>query len=1040
MISNFNELNEAENDSASLSSEGSHEPYYHTATGKIVPAREAWAVLASEGHPQYQTKSSSGNSAQKRKKREKQSNSTIFRSPSPKNNNMNDTPQQLSPESSSAATGEDSETEIHQVSSFSGPTQSTIDKALHPESPNHMSPNKDIKEAFRQSSLNHENNSMMMPPSLDDSDGETDPVVLRALAMAQSAQNGQKLTPEQMQLIAQPDIQQQKLIEEAKRVQKAKELQYQQQSVKHLQQIGADIKKFITEEKEKPAMQWGADLGKFIESQSMKKMSGTPGDGGGGDGQMSTSPDGGEDVSSSPTASSLSSSKKKMEGFGSDPSPIETPTSASNISKKIQWPNMPPLPLLNEGITKILPASLISNKFGGETDENVNVDTTQLPVTISGVLWKRRSGLGKHTIKAWERRRVEFRGSTLIYYQTAEEKEEEEKEPSPDTTHDENVSSGLSTPRGSERPNNDGPSEISPSTAGGVGASSSTTKKLNIFEQAAQAAEQHIQTTQEKLMGSLGLKNSADKPRGILDIIKENASVSASVGHSGAPTPFCLSIKVKLDARATKWKFCFDSHGMMMEWLSAMTDCIVKYSTDASGSTKGDVSAWEMENYCIKRGVNHEDIDERRVSDNMISPTTAEIDSVPSSAAASENQHWMISGTNLYIAWAMSNVALILARSSSTTISQYWKLVVFTNSAAWMLCTRPKISSLLQKRSSISSIKSKQPSNSKIIKSVKKGYKPVAGNTTFQVKSESDSNINKNGHELPSWIPIPSSEMDVRSHGYLTTKTKIPSPGELYECVAVDVLMSDNRYPEIAPRVKFDDKFKIDSASIREKTWKSPDIFVASLAIPLEAPRFGQASDDGVGMTIIGYFKIKNETREVLKRITAAGYDQSTDAADQNTDVQKRIVNAVRLWERYCKEAPNDPTFQARFKLIPAANLEELGCPSYISKYNGKPILIKRNQVTGFFTDYPKLNAMEFNISLHPFPYLFKQAMTYLQDYFDKSIWTFGFVVEGRNDDELPEVVIGAMKVVRPSPSYIVNGDEFFSGTSSTTALPHNAG
>mgnify|MGYP000226781342 CR=1 FL=1 len=87
-----------------------------------------------------------------------------------------------------------------------------------------------------------------MPPSLDDSDGETDPVVLRALAMAQSAQNGQKLTPEQMQLIAQPDIQQQKLIEEAKRVQKAKELQQhsQQQSVKHLQQIGADIKKFIT--------------------------------------------------------------------------------------------------------------------------------------------------------------------------------------------------------------------------------------------------------------------------------------------------------------------------------------------------------------------------------------------------------------------------------------------------------------------------------------------------------------------------------------------------------------------------------------------------------------------------------------------------------------------------------------------------------------------------------------------------------------------------------------------------------------------------
>ena len=199
----------------------------------------------------------------------------------------------------------------------------------------------------------------------------------------------------------------------------------------------------------------------------------------------------------------------------------------------------------------------------------------------------------------------------------------------------------------------------------------------------------------------------------------------------------------------------------------------------------------------------------------------------------------------------------------------------------------------------------------------------------------------------------------------------------------------------------------------------------------MEAPKLGQSTDDGVGSMIIGYFKMKEETRTILRRITAAGYNPTTDTASESEpDVQKRIVNGVRLWERYCNEAPTDPTFQARFKLIPAANLEELGCPSYIAKYNGKPVLIKRNQVTGFFNDYPNLNAMEFDISLHPFPYLFKQAMAYLKDYFDKSVWTFGFVIEGRNDEELPEVVIGAMKICQPSPNIVVSGEDFFAGTS----------
>jgi hypothetical protein len=390
-----------------------------------------------------------------------------------------------------------------------------------------------------------------------------------------------------------------------------------------------------------------------------------------------------------------------------------------------------------------------------------------------------------------------------------------------------------------------------------------------------------------------------------------------------------------------------------------------------------------------------------------------------------QNQ-WSISGMNLYIAWASANIALILARCSSTTIDQYWKIVVFTNFGLWQLCSRPLRSNEMVATDSVDTPKhSPTPARKGI-------YTPMAGTTVVQVTKVEDPDVNKkDGHQLPTWMPISSSCLDVRSHGYMTTKKKIPSPGELYECVAVDCFVSNARVPEIAPRVKFGREFNTHSS---EKTWKSPDIFIVSIAIPTEAPSFGKSADDGPGATIVGYFKMKEETRTILRRITAAGYDASTESSDADIDVQKRITNGVRLWERYCQEAPIDPTFQARFKLIPLGNLEELGCPGYISKYNGKPVLIKRNQVTGFFYDFPSLNCMEFDISLHPFPYLFKQGMAYMKDYYDKTVWTFGFVIEGRSNDELPEVVIGVLKLCHPNPKFIVGGDDLFEGNCVNTA------
>jgi hypothetical protein len=126
------------------------------------------------------------------------------------------------------------------------------------------------------------------------------------------------------------------------------------------------------------------------------------------------------------------------------------------------------------------------------------------------------------------------------------------------------------------------------------------------------------------------------------------------------------------------------------------------------------------------------------------------------------------------------------------------------------------------------------------------------------------------------------------------------------------------------------------------------------------------------------------------------------------------MVNAVRLFDEWCRRAPSDDNWMARFKVVPQGNnLAEIGLPSWISNYNGKPFLIKRPGTTGFLYRHPDKSCMEFDVSLHPFPYLAKQGICYMKDgFFKRILATLAFCIEGRADDELPECLIGLYQLV----------------------------
>ena len=158
---------------------------------------------------------------------------------------------------------------------------------------------------------------------------------------------------------------------------------------------------------------------------------------------------------------------------------------------------------------------------------------------------------------------------------------------------------------------------------------------------------------------------------------------------------------------------------------------------------------------------------------------------------------------------------------------------------------------------------------------------------------------------------------------------------------------------------------------------------------------------------------MRQETRDILRRVTADGYNPLDDE-QRSGDPNKSMVNAVRLFDEWCRRAPSDDNWMARFKVVPQGNnLVEIGLPAWISNYNGKPFLIKRPGTTGFLYRHPDKSCMEFDVSLHPFPYLAKQGICYMKDgFFKKILATLAFCIEGRSDDELPECLIGLYQLV----------------------------
>lgn len=688
---------------------------------------------------------------------------------------------------------------------------------------------------------------------------------------------------------------------------------------------------------------------------------------------------------------------------------------------------------------------------------------------LSGIVWKRRSGFGKFSSKAaWERRRIVLKGKKLLYYPKS-------------NLDDEDDSS-----EGGETPNNNIPSDSKPGDvlAAGIAGMGNW-------------LENGLKATTGILAGAANNMNNdalTDGARGFIDLVKEKANIAASFGHSGAPTPFSISIKVLAQ---TRWKLCFDTQHEMMQWMAVLTDVIVAASVDAynsallqandpkyAGENFGQLSEpppsfdeseeeedagghrlWSTGQYVVKSENFPQEItmaaDGRDSNLNRSNKTLVDIIKVQQNPfdfqmdPKSGREVFVIPDDVSFFLCLLINLAIVFSRASSISVEMFWYILAFTNVALFVLVSKdrvgvrvlkPTITSKMAKALSkvlgitiqptvdgqeeveevaIDETEIKKKKKKKQV-SKPKLFKPKGGTTTMQIENHIDIPENKDGKVFTGWMTGNPSVMNVRSVGYKRTKLKVPSPGALYECVCVDLFEGPKRYPDMANRVELPEaSFPNDPAT---KTWNSPDIFVISISIPTETPKLYSTSDDGMGFTFCLYYRMTKETRDILKRVTADGYNPAEEPPAD--DVQKSKVNAIRLFEEWCRRAPTDNTWMSRFKVIANGhNLQEIGLPNWIAKYNGKPFLIKRSGQTGFLYRHPEKSCIEFDVSLYPFPYIAKQGICFMKESFFKKIHvSFGFVIEGRSDDELPECLLGLVTLCYPDTDNLLQGEDFFAG------------
>jgi len=247
-------------------------------------------------------------------------------------------------------------------------------------------------------------------------------------------------------------------------------------------------------------------------------------------------------------------------------------------------------------------------------------------------------------------------------------------------------------------------------------------------------------------------------------------------------------------------------------------------------------------------------------------------------------------------------------------------------------------------------------------------------------------------HTERKWSPIDPSTFKLRcGPNYRRNGLKKPSNGSFYDIVAVDTFHADSKHELSDIGNKVDLRGLLAEGEEGWVTGGFPRIWIVVLQIPAYAPSLMGGKDDGDGYAIVFYFKLNStglsaiQNREGAARVMRKFLKQPLSIADAD--------RGAHQWKNMVRLQNEDLNLNWILK-------------SYVLKYNAKPFLSRNCK-----SYYRGKSHFEVDVDIHRFNYVSRQGMHSFKDYLKSITLDIGFVVQCEADDELPEKLLGCVRI-----------------------------
>ena len=249
------------------------------------------------------------------------------------------------------------------------------------------------------------------------------------------------------------------------------------------------------------------------------------------------------------------------------------------------------------------------------------------------------------------------------------------------------------------------------------------------------------------------------------------------------------------------------------------------------------------------------------------------------------------------------------------------------------------------------------------------------------------------------WEEADATTFPVRSKNYMQSKTKENAAGSIYKLVGVDMYSFDFKLYHIAQHIDLPQPPTLGPAALALPPHQQlPPLLIINLQLPTYAPSMFGGSD-GVGQSLIYYFAlpegwepsmVENQAAlSLAQRFFNNGVEFDGQATRDRLKLLPRIVN-VDEW------ALKGPLSGAETRLL--------------RNYNGKPLLTRPQQ--RFYSNSVG-KYLEIDVDVHSYAYIARRAFYGYISRLAPVVFENAFVVQGNRAEELPEVLLGCVRVHR---------------------------